>query len=107
MLLVGGFTALIVIIVFLLYLVFDAGVSLAYSRASNESTAAAYKKLSSVVLSEWKTLSEEKVVEKLTAIETKQGSNNLALIKREKNEGLVWYDGVRFEFRDGKLVEVK
>ena len=90
----------------LIYLVCDTSISLAYSRANTESARAAFKSLSYVVQSEWEGLSEERVLGKLTALETKSGSREISRIKLEKDEGLIWYGDIRFEFRDGKLVRV-
>jgi hypothetical protein len=89
----------------LAYRAFDQGLTRTYADASAEESVRHSALLAGVVEYEWSGLTEEQLMTKLTAYAAIQGNRSVVL-KRDPETGDVYLDGVRFEFRDGKLVKV-
>ncbi|WP_233842107.1 Imm58 family immunity protein [Dyella sp. 2HG41-7] len=89
----------------LTYRVFDQGVTRTYLDASTEQCAKHSALLASIVEHEWSGLTEEQLMPKLKAYVVSRTDEPLVL-KRDPETNTIYLDGVRFEFKDGKLVKV-
>jgi Immunity protein 58 len=90
----------------LLYRVVDQGITRTYSDASAESANRHIQVLKGLVSHEWLGLPEAQVEARLNAFVASQPPNTIVL-KRERDEkNVIYLEGFRFEFRDGKLFKV-
>jgi hypothetical protein len=89
----------------LAYHAFDQGLTRTYADASAEESARHSASLAGLVEYEWSGLTQWQLMTKLRAYAAIQGKGSVVL-KRDPETGDVYLDGVRFEFRDGKLVKV-
>lgn len=89
----------------LIYRVFDQGITRTYLDASEETSVQHIKLLTGLVGHEWLGLSEEQVMSRLKVYAASQPPGSIVL-KREPGTNAIYLEGVRFEFRDGKLVSV-
>jgi hypothetical protein len=100
-------TALLGVVCFLLaYRVFDQGITLTYLDASEETSARHIKLLTGLVEHEWLGLTEEQVMLRLEGYIASQPLDSIVL-KRDTESKVIYFEGIRFEFHDGKLVRVK
>lgn len=90
----------------LIYRVVDQGITRTYLDASQETSVQHIKLLTGLVGHEWLGLSEEQVMSRLKAYVASQPPGSIVL-KREPETNAIYLEGVRFEFRSGKLVNVK
>ncbi|MEO8024595.1 Imm58 family immunity protein [Polaromonas sp.] len=89
----------------LIYRVFDQGITRTYLDASQETSVQHIKLLTGLVGHEWLGLPEEQVMSRLKAYAASQPPGSIVL-KREPETNAIYLEGVRFEFRNGKLVNV-
>lgn len=89
----------------LIYRVFDQGITHTYLDASQNTSTRHIKLLTGLVGHEWLGLPEEQVMSRLKAYVASQPPGEIVL-KREPGTNAIYLEGVRFEFRDGKLVSV-
>ncbi len=89
----------------LAYRVFDQGVTRTYLDASVEDSARHSALLANIIEHEWAGLNEEQLMPKLQAYAASQTKETVVL-KRDPDTNVIYLDGVRFEFKDGKLVKV-
>lgn len=87
----------------LAYLWIDRSITLSYLEASHETTADALSRVSLLLEGEWNGLSEADLLRKLR--EANRRSEGEALIKREEN--VIWFDTIRFEFESGRLRKIE
>lgn len=90
----------------LAYRVFDQGITRTYSDASAESTSRDITVLKGLVGHEWIGLPETQVLSKLTAYAASQPPNSIVLKRYPEEKNVIYLEGFRFEFRDGKLFKV-
>ena len=92
--------------VLLAYRVIDQAITLSYSDAGHETSGRHIRLLKGLIEKEWLGLSEAQVEAKLKAFVVSQPPDSI-LMKRERDEkNAIYLEGFRFEFRDGKLVQV-
>ncbi|WCM91427.1 Imm58 family immunity protein [Acidovorax sp. NCPPB 2350] len=89
----------------LIYRVFDQGITRAYLNASQETSVQHIKLLTGLIGHDWHGLTEGQVISRLKAYAASQPPGSIVL-KRESETNAIYLEGVRFEFRDGKLVNV-
>ena len=89
----------------LIYRVFDQGITRTYLDASHETSVRHIKLLTGLVGHEWLGLPEEQVMSRLKAYAASQPADSIVL-KRAPKKNVIYLEGIRFEFRDGKLVNV-
>jgi hypothetical protein len=89
----------------LIYRVVDQGITRTYLDASQETSAQHIKLLTDLMEHSWLGLPEEQVTSRLEAYVASQSPGSI-LLKREPETNAIYLEGVRFEFRDGKLVKV-
>ena len=89
----------------LVYRVIDQGITRTYLDASLESSARHMKLLTSLVEEDWRDMPQEQVLRRLNTFARKQPPNSIVL-KRDQETGSVLFEGLRFEFVDGKLTRV-
>ncbi|WP_230850075.1 Imm58 family immunity protein [Ralstonia solanacearum] len=92
--------------VVLVYRVFDQGITHTYLEVSQETSVKHTKLLSNLIESEWLGLPEDRVMSKLNNYAASQPPGSVVL-KREPDEGAIYLEGVRFYFRDKKLIKVE
>ncbi|QUP55211.1 hypothetical protein GO998_16440 [Ralstonia syzygii] len=97
--------ALVVVCVALAYRVFDQGITRTYLDASVESSDRHIKLLTSLIEEDWRGMTQEQVLRCLEAVAQKRPPGSTVL-KRDQETGAILFEGVRFEFVDGKLVHV-
>lgn len=90
----------------LVYRVFDLGLTRTYLDASQEASAMHIRLLTDLIQHEWIGLPEEQVMSRLNAFSASKGPGAIVL-KREPETNAIYLEGVRFEFRNGKLASVK
>lgn len=88
---------------FLGYLLVDRSISLSYSRDSLASNERSLRQLEHLLEREWFEQPESIVIARLRA-EIMRNSNNDIVLTREGDE--IWFDNIRFRFKDGKLGEI-
>ena len=89
----------------LVYRVIDQGMTKTYLDASQETSANHIKLLTNLVEHEWLGMSEEQVMSRLKSYVASQTSDTIVL-KRETESNIVFLEGIRFQFSDGKLTKV-
>lgn len=89
----------------LVYRVVDLGLTRTYSDASEEASTRHIKLLMGLAGHEWLGLPEEQVMSRLKAFVVSQPSNSIVL-RREPETNSIYLEGIRFEFRDGKLAKI-
>lgn len=89
----------------LIYRVIDQGITRTYLDASQETSVRHIKLLTGLVGHEWLGLPEEQVMSRLKAYVASRPPGSIVL-KREPETNSIYLEGVRFEFRDGKLANV-
>jgi len=89
----------------LVYRVFDQGITRTYLDASQETSIRHIKLLTGLVGHEWLGLPEEQVMSRLKAYVASQPPDSIVL-KREPETNAIYFEGIRFEFHDGKLARV-
>ena len=94
-----------VLCIVLTYRVFDQGITHTYLEASEETSAGHTKLLTGLVEYEWLGLTEEQVMLRLKAYAASQSLESIVL-ERDPETGVIYFEGIRFEFRDGKLIRV-
>ena len=90
----------------LTYRLFDQGITRTYLDASMDESAKHNALLANIVEHEWSGLTEDQLLLKLKAYIATQPSHDI-LLKRDPETNAVYLDGIRFEFKDGKLVTVR
>ena len=90
----------------LAYRVFDQGVTHTYLNASQETSTSHIKLLTGLIGHEWLELPEEQVMARLKAYVASQPPDSIVL-KREPETNVIYLEGIRFEFRGGKLIKVQ
>eukprot|EP00456_Euglypha_rotunda_P017780 TRINITY_DN1616_c0_g1_i5.p2 TRINITY_DN1616_c0_g1~~TRINITY_DN1616_c0_g1_i5.p2 ORF type:complete len:112 (-),score=12.70 TRINITY_DN1616_c0_g1_i5:816-1151(-) len=91
---------------FLAYRVMDLGISRTYSAASAESDARDLQALRGLLEKEWQGLPESQVVSRLQAFVASRPSGSVVLKRLPEEANSIYFEGFRFEFRDGKLYKV-
>jgi Immunity protein 58 len=91
---------------FLVYRVMDLGISRTYSAASAESDTRDLQALKGLLEKEWKGLSEHQVLARLQAFAASKPSGSVVLKRLPEDANSIYFEGFRFEFRDGKLSKV-
>lgn len=91
---------------FLIYRVMDLGISRTYSTASAESDARDLQALKGLLENEWRGLPESQVVARLQAFVATKPSGSVVLKRLPEDANSIYFEGFRFEFRDGKLYKV-
>lgn len=89
----------------LAYRVFDQGITRTYLEASQEASIQQIQLLTKLVQQEWLGLPEDQVMSRLKAYVASQPAGSVVL-KRESETNTVHLEGIRFEFRNSKLVKV-
>lgn len=89
----------------LAYRIFDQGTTRTYLEASQEASMQQIQLLTKLVQHEWLGLSEDQVMSRLRAYVAKQPAGSIVL-KRESETNSIQLEGIRFEFRNGKLAKV-
>ncbi|GLQ96841.1 Imm58 family immunity protein [Dyella mobilis] len=84
---------------------FDQDITRTYIDASSEQSARHSELLANIVQFEWKGLSEEQLMSKLETYVSTQ-PKDAVILKRDPDTNAIYLDGVRFEFKDGKLTKV-
>lgn len=90
----------------LVYRVFDQGITRTYLDASQETSIRHIKLLTGLVEHQWIGLPEEQVMLQLKAYVDSKPPGSIVL-KRESETNAIYLEGIRFEFRDGKLARVE
>lgn len=85
------------------YLWIDRSITLTYVSAGNVQDAAATRQLEMLLGFEWQGLTEKEVLQKLQIASEKLPT---AKILQKKEESVIWFDLIPFNFQDGKLVSV-
>ena len=96
---------LVVVCVALAYRVLAQGITRTYLDASIESLDRHIKLLTSLIEEDWRGMTQEQVMRHLEAVAQKQPPGSTVL-KRDQETGAILFEGMRFEFVDGKLVHV-
>jgi len=103
--LVIGLLVSLLINALLSYLWVDASVSLTYMKASQESAADAYKRLSGIAGTEWKGLTKREVMQMLEKERSiLEQSGEMVVVSHEGD--VVFFDSVKFQFEDDKLIGI-
>lgn len=89
----------------LIYRVFDQGITRTYLNADQETSIQHIKLLTGLVRHDWLGLPEEQVMSRLKAYVASESPGTIVL-KREAETNFIYLEGIRFEFRNGKLVNV-
>lgn len=87
----------------LAYLWIDRSVTLSYVRQSADASDASIHRLERLLGAEWSGMSESAVLEKLQA-EAARHPNEAIAVKKE--DGVIWFDEIRFNFDRGRLKSV-
>lgn len=85
--------------------VFDLGITHTYLKESEESSARHIKLLTGLAEVGWRGLSEEQVMSRLRAYVASQPNSSLVL-KQDSKANTIYLEGMRFEFRNGKLERI-
>lgn len=98
--------AVLALVAFAGYRLLDQAISLSYAKDSLRTTEVSYEQLTGLLTAEWAGLSEREVHQRLQAAAAKN-PDKAVLVKRESDEGLIWFGNTRFEFKDGRLIAVR
>jgi hypothetical protein len=101
----AGLTAL-ALTSFAIYFFVDQAISFSYLKESLRTTESGNAQLKQLIAADWEGLSENEVLHRLRAA-TAKSTDTTNLIKREPDEGFIWFGNARFEFKDGRLVAVR
>jgi len=100
-------TALLsVLCILLAYRVFDQGVTRTYLDASEESSSRYIKLLTGLVEHEWLGLTEEQIMLRLNSYMASHPLDSIVL-QRDPESKVIYFEGINFEFHEGKLIGVK
>ena len=91
---------------FLSYRVMDLGISRTYSAASAESDAKDLQTIKGLLEKEWQGLPESQVVMRLQAFVESRPVGSVVLKRLPGEANSIYFEGFRFEFRDGKFYKV-
>ncbi|MCL1621528.1 Imm58 family immunity protein [Ralstonia pseudosolanacearum] len=89
----------------LAYRVLDQGITRTYLDASIESSDRHIELLTSLIEEDWRGMAQEQVLRHLEAVAQKRPPGSTVL-KHDQETGAILFEGVRFEFVDGKLAHV-
>lgn len=89
----------------LIYRLFDQGVTHTYLEASEKSSIRHIELLEGLVFTEFSGLSEEQVMSRLRAYAASRSPDSV-ILRHERETNIIYFEGVRFKFRGGKLIEV-
>jgi DNA-directed RNA polymerase len=89
----------------LAYMWIDRSVSFAYLSASHDTTVSALKKVTSLLENEWLGMSEQDLLLKLQA-EADRRVDEEVVIERDSEEGVIWFDEIKFELEAGSVRRV-
>lgn len=90
----------------LAYRVFDQGLTATYTHASLATSDQHIELLKGLIKSDWKGLEDELVMKRLQSYVDSQPSKGIVL-KWERDDGEITLDGVRFRFRDHRLIAIE
>lgn len=85
------------------YLWIDRSVTLSYVKQSADASDASIHSLERLLGAAWRGMSESAVLEKLQA-EAARHPNGGIVVKKE--DGVIWFDEIRFNFEQGRLTSV-
>ncbi|WP_170948543.1 Imm58 family immunity protein [Bordetella genomosp. 5] len=85
------------------YLWIDRSITLTYVSASYDQDAAVRRQLKILLGVAWQGLPEKEVLQKLQVASEKLPAEKILL---KKEEDVIWFDQISFNFEDGKLVRV-
>ena len=85
------------------YLWIDRSVTLSYVKQSADASEASIRSLERLLGAAWSGMSESAVLEKLQA-EAARHPNEGIVVKKE--DGVIWFDEIRFNFEQGRLKSV-
>ena len=94
---------LAVFCMFLAYCVIDQAITLGYRSTSNEQANKSIKLLERLLEKEWVGLQQAQVEAKLKAFVASQPPDSVLLMRKDNEGNVIYLEGSRFEFRDGKL----
>lgn len=90
--------------VVLAYLWIDRSVTLAYVNQSIETNNNTMKRLEILLENEWVGMSEDKVLKKLKHVSEQYPAYKIII---NKDDGVIWFDEVRFKFESGQLKSIQ
>lgn len=96
---------LVVCCCMLAFRVIDLGITRTYHHADQEAAATHIALLTHLLGHEWLGMSEGQVTARLNAYVATRPQGSLVL-KRDSETNMIYLEGIRFEFRAGKLVSV-
>ena len=88
------------------YFAFDTGISLTYARAGEESSIAHGRELAQFIEYSWVGQTKEQIMPKLQDL-VKKRPEDFPFVKSDSEEDAVFLGGIRFEFKDDKLVKIE
>lgn len=89
----------------LVYRVFDMGITNTYVRASEETSNAHIKLLADLIQHQWLGSSEEQVLSRLNMYVSTKPAGTIVL-KSGPEKNVTYLEGIRFEFKNGKLISI-
>jgi hypothetical protein len=87
----------------LAYLWIDRSISLSYAMQDIETANSSVRNLGELLTNEWRGMPESEVLQKLQKVVARVPDAGI-VVKKEKD--VIWFDGVRFNFKDERLVTV-
>jgi hypothetical protein len=90
----------------LAYRVIDQGITHTYLNASQETSSRHIKLLTGLIELEWLGQPEEQVMSRLKTFVSSQPPDTIVLKRDNEEKNVIFFEGFRFEFRNGKLVKV-